>query len=1323
MVPENLNKIASFGGLSPVVILLNVMANYQAARSGADDSAAAHTEALTTLFSSLEEIIAYGDTSTTGTGTGSSNSLNGIDVMSIVNSCVQALTKHSKIPEIVMSSLRLLSAITSFPQYRGMCLENDLLQAVNSIVRQYTSTKSTPDTSSSSTSAGGAGRMSTSSILDPIVNIYLNISSSEDDLAINLARQNSTKMIMTCIRQNLLEGGSGGTSGEGDDDQHRIETIISLLRILNRLSMLDEGANILKKQNCVSSLFDVLEFYSSSFEIQNLCLLTIQILMNEKDIEEILTRLNQKSDEEMTILFSLTEQSIERMEKVSSDIRRLGLLMLCGPEVIEQIETVGGIQLIQNFLIQFSPTVNFNVPENSLVSRARDELANCCIEALGRAALRNLDVEGTLAAIPLILQVAVNNPTPAVFQTMKTLCEAGDATGRVLSAIASGGGTALCLEICQATQDGGNYEPEVMASAFSLLSSLATDSTGLQMIVESHATDLICHHITESLMSEEEGSKTTTHSLESAVNVLQALSVYQDQHINYDAILKALSEVIESLASWTRDDGATTQYPDLLASTLSVVISLLNNSSSNSDEYATRLLESGDIAKLDRIMYAHDDMYLKYPAPTHALADMMCILINKNQTTNQFIQELGSQEYLLRTMNYHPADMSLQMKLANAIGGLGMDAALSGLFSFIEQVDQLTAPTSFSSDIIPQISQYVQLIGNLMLIDGALNPQIATHLFNTLLTACNCLLPPVDGGVQSERDEALYTTINCLAKLVAMESFDLGEEDLQRMFEFALVALRDCDAYQLQPDTKVVLLRIIRNLLEHRAKALEIALKINLFSTLQHLTPGTVLLALAANRRGADTSKSAAGKVTNVITAQTFTSEQNQTLDLLLKKLIDSISHLDYLPYRGVVEMCEVMCAQNTQNPGEIHWKLFLDKLLSHGKGSSGEGGEGMALFGYPYLLDLLSELRSPYSPYASLRSVNIVNNLIKAISEKLMSGIIHQDILSFDQQSHQDAVISTSLHLLSISPTTNTSLYFLDCLANTPAGAYAILQCPELIQHLITSMKSSSTSLHASTIIVKIASHEIEGTMKLLIDHGLTKQILSSLKSSTSGGGGGGELDESYIQNAVYLLRVFADSIGITELRLPKETIKIMAELTLKFSSNEYLTSVAGSISSDLSEAFAIGPEAQLESQLNLFVNYVGNAAAGGGNMWQQLVSEPNATPYFYNPTTGASQWEEPPEYQTQLHVIEDFIELLTQKLNCDLSDVALSESNLDSIYSMLYNSSGDKKITNQLMQFVYAQVDSLYQTPSSPLTLPVLLLLVPTDCKEQSCHFGIIE
>jgi hypothetical protein len=1282
MVPENLTNIASSGGISPMVILLHVMSQH----TSQDPS---HSEALTTLFASLEEIIAYGDSSgnNNNNNNNNNNSLVGLDVKAIIISCVTALNKHFKTPQIVMSSLRLLSALTSFTPYRLICLENDLLQALNTILRQY---------------------ISHVDIFHPIVNIFLNISSSDDDIAIHLAKHNSTKMMMHAIRENL--------------SIENMDAITSLVRILNRLSTLDEGADILKRQGCVSCLFDVFECYSSTAggdvvdntSVQNLCLLTIQILMNEKDIQDILTRLYERSTD--AVLFSLTDTSLELLEKVSLDMKRLGLLMLCGPDVIEQIENTGGVQLIQNYLAGFSPAMNSAIPENSLVTRARDEFATCCIEALGRAALRNPDVEATIAAIPLIIQVAMNNPTPAVFATMKTLCASHES---ILAAIATNGGTAICLEICQTN----NYEPEVMASAFNLLSALAVDQTGLEMIIESNATDLICSHITDSLMSSDPQTSDNSHnnssgsnssgssssnnnnsntmsSLQSAINVLQSLSTHSntthDQHIN-TAILKALSEIIESLASWTRNE-MTTPYPDLLASTIKVVMSLLQSPLAN--QYSNILITNGDIAKIDRVMYSHDDLYLKYPLPTHALADMLCLLINQSELSNQFVKDLGSQEYLLRTMNYHPSDMSLQVKLANAIGGLGMDAALSGLFSFIEQVDSLTV--SYSSDIIPQISQYVQLIGNLMLINGALNPEIAEHLLNTLLTVTSCLLIPIDGGVQSERDEALYTTITCLGKLLAIEhTMKLSEMNLFRVIEFIQTTLRDCDTVSfLQPETKVILFRTIRKLLDlYQMKALESCLTMNLFYTIQQMTPGTVLLVGTVNRRGGGGgSGGGASDVTNAgkVTAQSFVMEQNQTIDLLLKKLIDSLSLLEaVLPYRGVFEMCDMITSQNTQNPGDINWKTFLEKLTQQ--------------YGSGYLLDMLSEFRTPLSPHTStaatataagststssgLRSANIVNNLVKAIGERITSGIVNNEIVSFDQQHHLDAIISTALFLLPL-----TSLHFMDCLANTPAGAYGILQTMPLIQSLIASMKSSTTSLHASTIIVKIASHEIDGTMKLLIDNGLIKQLLSSLKSTQS--------DESYIQNAVYLLRVFADSMegGISQLHLPKDTIKLLSDLILQYGHNEYLTSVAGSISSDLSNAFAIGPEAQLEAQLTLFMSYL----SGGG--WQRLLSEDeNKTPYYYHSTSGVSQWEEPAEYQTQLRVLDDILDL-TMKLDQNLSDVVIGVECNDMIYAMLYNNCTDQSVTNKLMKFVYAQV-----SPTSTSSCPPLSFHLPSvDCKE---------
>ena len=625
MVADNLARIASSGGIAPMIVLLTAMANVQS-----NDEA--HGTALKTLCGALEEIIAYGD------------SLDAVNVRATVEACVSALQRHAKVTPVVVSALRLLAVISATPINKPLCIECDVLSAISTIIRVSATHKDT---------------------LSAVVNIFVNLSSADDEIAMSICTHNASKMVIHCIDENLSDG------------EETIPPVLSLLRVLHRLATIPEGCDILRRQGCVACLFNALECFKSSEDIQSVCLETIQMVLQDSDVSDTLQKLMKAINDPR--FFNLSNASVDLVEKASVHMKRLGLLMLCGQHVVDQIEASGGVVTIQNCLAGFSPSTNTNVCESSLVSRARDDFVDACIEALGRAALGNADIAATIAAVPLLVQAAHNNPTAAVFHTIRNLAALHPS---VLAALAQGGATTVALDICHS----GNYPSDVLAAGFSCLSGLALDATGLHVIVQSNATDLVCTHITDTLMSAEIGTSNLS-TIKSAVSVLLALA-RTSQGVN-TSILRALSEVIEALCSMSRTKSGHKMglYPDLLAATGKVVVALLQ--SAYSSEYLDLLVENGDIAKLDHLMSARDDAYMKFPVSAHCVADMMSLVVQSGDKGLELLQGLGTQEYFLRAMNYHPADMELQKKLAGVVGALGMEGALSGLTSFVDQVGEV----------------------------------------------------------------------------------------------------------------------------------------------------------------------------------------------------------------------------------------------------------------------------------------------------------------------------------------------------------------------------------------------------------------------------------------------------------------------------------------------------------------------------------------------------------------------------------------------------------------------------------------------------------
>ena len=549
-------------------------------------------------------------------------------------------------------------------------------------------------------------------------------------------------------------------------------------------------------------------------------------------------------------------------------------------------------------------------------------------------------------------------------------------------------------------------------------------------------------------------------------------------------------------------------------------------------------------------------------------------------------------------------------------------------------------------DVIPQLAQYMQLIGNLMLMDNALSPEVAAKLLNSLLAACAALLMPVEGA-QSDRDDALQTCVTCLGKLLSMETFVPAEDSVFRVLEFAVAMLRDGDAYQIQAETKVAILRVVRALLAKSATAPPVAWQLGMNAVLQQLSPGVALLSAKNTSAGA-------------MTASKFTQEQNQTTACLLSKLLEDLTILHTLPNYGVDEMADVLCCQNTQSPGPLFWKNFLEAIRIHPS------------YGYPFLLNILSELHTPIAGNSKQRSHMVVEVISKAICEILVGAAERQELVSFDTTEHIAAVVTASSQLLP-----DCSLVLFDCLANTPEGAYALVATPELLQFLLETLNDPASCVFASMIITKIASHEVGDSLQILVRHGLSKQILAALR-------GTGQLDEGFSQNAVYIIRVFADAIGIGELRLPKDTIRLMKELIVRYSHNDYLVSVATSISDDLTNAFAIGSEAQLEGHLSALPSLV--EAAG---LWMQLTSEDGSV-YYYNGADGVTQWEAPFEYTKLIAEMEDIMELV-ERLERILTDVNIPSTAMDVMYALLQSHASDVKLPKQIMTFIHAQVFSM--------------------------------
>ncbi len=611
------------GGISPLVTILHTMTSLSS-------TTASHEEALKALFAALQEILAC------------QFSLDGSSIQEAILSCVSALQKFSGVTTIVISALQLLNIISSSTDYLQLCIDNNVLESTSNIMRIY---------------ASDIG------ILKSSVDIFRNVSLGDDDIAISICTTNSSKVLIQCIDENL------------NDSVTYTDPIHSLLLVLHRLASLSKvGCDTLRRQNCSSSVFSALEAFKQNENIKNTCLQILRLVLQESDVKTIITNLTKKINHKD--FFSLKDSSVDMIEKASIDVQRLGLVLFCGQSVAQSVNTLGGGTLLQSCVDGFAPAASVR-DEGSLNRRARTLFIDNCIQALGRSALGSTDINGIFSLTPIITHALVENPSIAVFDTISNMSSLDSS---ILEAFIQHGATGHVVKVCQSTF----YSPDVLRAAFGCLAKLAMSENGLKEIIKSNALHQVCEYIMDSLMNDEINSS-NVDMLRTGISVLLALAnSIRNQTGPIDTILlKTLCEIIDALCTLSAMDTGVL-YPDLLASTMDVVSALIQGK--NGKQYASVLMDTGYLSKILQLMHSQNDAYFKHALPTQAFANMISNLARCSEDIRGYLHGNGSQEYLLRAMNFHAMNLELQKVISDAIGALGFDESTSGLATFIEQV-------------------------------------------------------------------------------------------------------------------------------------------------------------------------------------------------------------------------------------------------------------------------------------------------------------------------------------------------------------------------------------------------------------------------------------------------------------------------------------------------------------------------------------------------------------------------------------------------------------------------------------------------------------
>jgi hypothetical protein len=542
--------------------------------------------------------------------------------------------------------------------------------------------------------------------------------------------------------------------------------------------------------------------------------------------------------------------------------------------------------------------------------------------------------------------------------------------------------------------------------------------------------------------------------------------------------------------------------------------------------------------------------------------------------------------------------------------------------------------------MLAQISQFIQLISNLMLLNNVLTQDLANSVCEMLLRTIRSLFQPISSGF-ADRDVALLGCIMCLGKIISLGTVSIAQNTLVELVSLLLAITQD-HQYQISTDTKVGCLRVLKNVVD----AVPGVGQINVCGAMLivGLDGLNILYNLSLRPIRSNDSK------TN------FTEELNTLIDAIMRKIVQNIEIVYCLPQEGVSTVTAMMYSSNAQAIGDINWSGILDAVWS-------------SRLGIDYMFDILSNILTVVD---SNRHQYMTKQFCQRILQLLDAAITHGSLVSLSQVSQIGTLISALE--LTIPP---LDLLALSCLVNSIEGINALLKSEKntIIESLIGALTfSAEYASAASQLMTTMISSGCDNAVEILLNNGLVDSILNGLRKF-------GTADETFAQNAVYMLRVLCDIVGIANVRLPKETMNVLQDIINAFSHNAYCVETSQYVYAMLSEAYAIGPEAQLEQILRDIV-YHSPSAAG----WNTVATDPSQV-YYYNHVTGVTQWEQHASHKKVTDLLVEMCEVLA-KLNYKLDDVTIPVATSAAMYT-LFNSHGmDIDICKMTMRFVHCQV-----------------------------------
>jgi hypothetical protein len=651
------------------------------------------------------------------------------------------MMREAKLPEAILTASKLHPKVTTLASV-ALGMINDL--AV--LDPDYTSSVGGVETCVSILRSNGT----VPQMMEQVAHSLLMISSTPGG-AVAVAKNGGTKQIVTTV--SAVQGAKGVD-----------KAVEKLLSVLNRVAVTTEGAEILRKQDAVSTVLDAADNLKNSAVAQEVTRTCLDRLMQTADV--------QKTVDTLTLNLATSKGASLQVATLAPILNRIGQMAASSTTAASVQSSKGDekiIDLCDTICKEITAAENAPDSESDAKRAQREQRVKEAKDLLPTAigAISNLVKAGGASTLQAVTIEHVGVALERGIATEECLDVVTVATGseETCRMVISANEGAVMKGIVALLKDTQNVDAAVLSKAFSTVAGLSRMPGAFAVLASADVERIVPRWLDDKM------EDTDPANLESALKLLSALA---DDPEKLRVMLNEshLTDVMRSLLE-TRCQDPKNLNPGILGA-----IADLASQISRCGEGKV-LREEGIMRRILKTLTSVPE-YMAHPVSVQAVVRMVRECSDGDTEGANYFVEQGVQELVMAAMDLNGTNDAVLAECAKTLRTLGTSVDVSVLTKDVEQSSKVLAEAEkFGPEMVRGVVSAVRKLGNYMMMEGMVTPDNAAQILESVSEAIGLI---AESELASPTDVAYG--LSCIARLAGLAP--VGSIDMHSAVEVVL---------------------------------------------------------------------------------------------------------------------------------------------------------------------------------------------------------------------------------------------------------------------------------------------------------------------------------------------------------------------------------------------------------------------------------------------------------------------------------------------------------------------------------------------------------